>query len=65
MIGYDDSPLMAFTDPALTTVRQPTRAISKAAVNELLRVIDGGEVDTTEVLFHPDLIIRKSTAPVR
>lgn len=63
VVGFDDSPLMAFTDPALTTVRQPVRAMCEAAVSALLRALDGTPLDRTEVLFHPDLIIRRSTAP--
>ena len=63
VIGFDDSPLMAFTDPALTTVRQPVQAMCDAAVSGLLRAIDGDRLDGTELLFHPDLIIRQSTGP--
>ena len=64
VVGYDDSSLMAFTDPALTTVRQPVSAMCKAAVDTLLASIGGLETDPTEMLFHPDLIIRQSTGPV-
>lgn len=63
VVGFDDSPLMAYTDPALTTVRQPVRPMCEAAVSALLRAMDGTRLDPTEVLFHPDLIIRRSTAP--
>lgn len=64
IIGYDDSHLMAFTDPPLTTIRQPVRLMCEAAVSALLRAMQGTPLDTTEVLFHPDLVIRGSTAPV-
>ena len=64
VVGYDDSSLMAFTDPALTTVRQPVSAMCKAAVDALLASIEGQHIDSTEMLFHPDLIIRQSTGPV-
>lgn len=64
VVGFDDSPLMAFTDPGLTTVRQPVRPIAEAAVSALVRAMaDGSPLDPTEVLFHPDLIIRRSTGP--
>lgn len=63
VVGFDDSPLMAFTDPPLTTVRQPVRAMAEAAVAALLRALDSTGLDSTEVFFHPDLIIRRSTAP--
>ena len=32
VVGYDDSPLVAFTDPPLTTVRQPVSAMAVAGV---------------------------------
>lgn len=65
VVGFDDSPLMAFTDPALTTVRQPVRAMCEAAVTALLEALEGAHLDGTEMLFHPDLIIRNSTGPAR
>ncbi len=65
VVGYDDSPLMAFTDPPLTTVRQPVRAICEAAVSALLTELDGEQPQGLEMLFQPDLIIRQSTGPKR
>ena len=63
VIGFDDSPLMAFTDPPLTTVRQPVQAMCEAAVSGLVRAMDGNTPDGTELVFRPDLIIRQSTGP--
>nr|CAL64862.1 malR-like regulator GarC1 [Streptomyces glaucescens] len=37
VVGFDDSPLMAFTDPPLTTIRQPVKAMGQVAVDALLR----------------------------
>lgn len=64
VVGFDDSPLMAFTDPALTTIRQPVRAMCEAAVTALLEGLGGTPLDRSELLFHPDLIIRNSTGPI-
>ncbi len=64
VIGFDDSPLMAFTNPALTTVRQPVQAMCEAAVSSIIRAVEGDTLDCTELVFHPDLIIRESTGPV-
>ena len=61
VIGFDDSALIAFTDPRLTTVRQPVHAMGKAAVSALLSEINGVRVSRTELLFHPELIVRAST----
>lgn len=61
VVGFDDSPLMAFTDPPLTTVRQPVQAICQAAVTTLLAEINGTPVPRTEMLFVPELVVRGST----
>ena len=61
IIGYDDSPLIAFTDPPLTTVRQPVSAMSHAAISALMSVISGAPTPRSELLFHPELIVRNST----
>ncbi len=61
VVGYDDSPLVAFTDPPLTTVRQPVQAMGHAAVTALVAEIGGTRSPRTELLFHPELIVREST----
>ncbi|CAL9548683.1 HTH-type transcriptional repressor CytR [Streptomyces sp. enrichment culture] len=60
--GYDDSDLIAFTDPPLTTLRQPVRAMAGAAVTTLLEEINGTQVQPTEFVFQPELVVRGSTA---
>lgn len=64
IVGFDDSPLMAFTDPPLTTVRQPVSRISQAAVSTLIQLISGSEAETSSLTFAPELLVRSSTAPV-
>lgn len=61
VIGYDDSPLIGFTDPPLTTIRQPVAAMSQAAVAALIAGIEGAPAPKSELLFHPELIVRHST----
>jgi LacI family transcriptional regulator, repressor for deo operon, udp, cdd, tsx, nupC, and nupG len=64
VVGFDDSPLMACTDPPLTTVRQPIEAMGQAAVATLISQIGGAPVSTQELFFEPDLVVRGSTEPV-
>lgn len=64
-VGFDDSQLIAFTDPPLTTVRQPVQAMAAAAVSALLEEITGTPVQRTEFVFQPELVVRGSTAGVR
>lgn len=65
VVGYDDSPLIAFTDPPLTTVRQPVQGMSEAAVRALVDQIVGHPAPRAEYVFHPELVVRGSTAPLR
>ncbi|MEW2485630.1 LacI family DNA-binding transcriptional regulator [Streptomyces sp. NPDC048411] len=62
VVGFDDSPLIPFTDPPLTTVRQPVQAMATAAVGALLEEIGGNPVQRTEYVFQPELVVRGSTA---
>ncbi|MBB5432163.1 LacI family DNA-binding transcriptional regulator [Nocardiopsis composta] len=61
-VGFDDSALIAFTDPPLTTVRQPVKAMAHASVRALTDAINGHEVSHDEYLFDPELVVRASTA---
>jgi alanine racemase len=65
VVGYDDSPLIAFTDPPLTTLRQPVREMSVAAVRALVDEISGDPAPHSEYVFRPELVVRGSTGPVK
>jgi LacI family repressor for deo operon, udp, cdd, tsx, nupC, and nupG len=62
VVGYDDSQLIAFTDPPLTTVRKPVHAMGQAAVRAILDEIAGTGAPHSEFVFHPELVVRGSTA---
>ncbi|WP_372347273.1 LacI family DNA-binding transcriptional regulator [Streptomyces sp. KL116D] len=62
VVGFDDSPLIAFTDPPLTTVRKPVHAMGQAAVNTLLEEMGGTPAPQSEFVFMPELVVRGSTA---
>ncbi|WP_049574914.1 LacI family DNA-binding transcriptional regulator [Streptomyces sp. SBT349] len=62
VIGFDDSPLIAFTDPPLTTIRQPVPAMGQAAVRALLEEVGGTPAPHSEFIFLPELVVRGSTA---
>jgi alanine racemase len=64
VVGYDDSPFMAFTDPPLTTVRQPVTAMSQSAVQTLVDEITGHDTPPGEYLFAGELVVRGSTGRV-
>ncbi|MFI6580825.1 LacI family DNA-binding transcriptional regulator [Embleya sp. NPDC050493] len=64
IVGYDDSALMSATDPPLSTVRQPIELMGRAAVELLMAEIAGTPVTHDELLFEPELVLRKSSGPV-
>ncbi|MEV0437602.1 LacI family DNA-binding transcriptional regulator [Streptomyces spectabilis] len=62
VVGFDDSVLIAFTDPPLTTIRKPVPAMGQAAVRTLLEEIGGTPAPHSEFVFMPELVVRGSTA---
>jgi len=78
VIGFDDLPASALTNPPLTTIRQPLREIGATAANMLITQIqhavssrrDGangtpeGEGNPVRAMIvRPQLVLRASTAP--
>ncbi|RKS68463.1 DNA-binding LacI/PurR family transcriptional regulator [Motilibacter peucedani] len=62
VVGYDDSPLIAFTDPPLTTIRQSVRVMGQAAARALLEELAGTPSPRAEYVFRPELVVRGSTS---
>jgi alanine racemase len=65
VVGFDDSPLVAFLDPPLTTVRQPVAQMGGTAVAALTDAIGGSPVASREYVFAPELVLRGSTGPAK
>ncbi|MFE9424868.1 LacI family DNA-binding transcriptional regulator [Kitasatospora sp. NPDC006697] len=63
VIGYDDGPLMEFTDPPLTTVRQPVDRLAAAVARGLAQLMTERQVPTGELMFQPEVVVRGTTAP--
>ncbi|WP_297082085.1 LacI family DNA-binding transcriptional regulator [uncultured Demequina sp.] len=63
VIGFDDSALMSFTEPPLTTLRQPIDAMGRTVIDMLLGQIAGTLEPRSELLFEPELVLRGSTGP--
>lgn len=62
VIGMDDDPSSAVSDPPLTTVRQPYAAIAAAAVDALQSRIRDRRSPPARILLPCELILRGSTA---
>jgi LacI family transcriptional regulator len=61
VVGFDDIPLAAHTEPALTTVRQPLREMGAAAAHMLLSYFEGSPVSETRLVIPTTLVVRGST----
>ncbi|MFQ5406900.1 MAG: LacI family DNA-binding transcriptional regulator [Anaerolineales bacterium] len=59
-VGFDDVPLAEYLDPPLTTIRLPAYGLGWGAAEALVRLINGEELQTTEILFDTELIVRES-----
>jgi DNA-binding LacI/PurR family transcriptional regulator len=66
VVGFDDIYSAAFHNPALTTIRQPLREMGRLAAEHLLnRIANSPQSPFPDVVtVQPELVIRKSTAPV-
>ncbi len=58
IVGFDDIPIASFTHPPLTTVQQDTFVAGELLVKNLLRLIEGEEVESLSL--DANLIIRRS-----
>jgi DNA-binding LacI/PurR family transcriptional regulator len=62
--GFDDLFIAAYTEPPLTTVRQPMRRMGQMAMEHLLMLISGAET-VVKIKVQSELIVRQSTAGVK
>ncbi|MFT4234993.1 MAG: LacI family DNA-binding transcriptional regulator [Microbacterium sp.] len=62
VIGFDDVPYARWTDPPLSTIRQPLKRMGNAAVEMLARARDG-RVDVGRTELATTLVARTSTGP--
>lgn len=65
VIGFDDVPSAQWMTPPLTTIRQPLKEMGRVAINILLKLIAGEELETPRVELASSLITRASCAPPR
>lgn len=64
VVGFDDIITAAFSQPSLTTVKQPLRKMGLMAAQVLLeRIADPDREAPAEIVMEPELIVRESTGP--
>jgi LacI family transcriptional regulator len=62
--SIDDFPWASAFQPALTVVRQPIAEMASAALDRLVRRLDGDDGEPQHLVFAPELIIRQSCSGV-
>ena len=61
IVGYDDSPIAAATQPPLTSVRQPIEEMGPEAVHLLLDAIERADRPPRRVVLATELVPRASS----
>ena len=62
--GFDDIEYAGMTSPALTTIRQPRRALGQQGASALLELL-AGRTPPQRIRLDTELIVRASTAAPR
>ena len=60
IVGYDDIPAAAYSQPPLTTIRQPMQQVGEVATRLLIELINDPAAERKEVLLKTELIRRET-----
>lgn len=61
IVGYNDTPMTAFTAPSITTIRLPGYELGRMAADTAVSVVENGQQAGTMLSLPPVLIPREST----
>ncbi|HEX3048721.1 MAG TPA: LacI family DNA-binding transcriptional regulator [Bacillota bacterium] len=60
VVGFDDLEFSGFTNPPLTTIRQPRYEMGQKSMEVLVEILRGDEENGQKICLTPELVIRKS-----
>lgn len=63
LIGYDDLPFSRYTDPPLSTLRQPFREEGRKLVELLVAHLGGKPASELQEVWVPELVLRGTDGP--
>jgi LacI family transcriptional regulator len=63
VVGFDDIPGAAFSNPALTTVRQPLLRMGQIAAQTVIERIEERGTYEPEIAIAPEFVVRESSGP--
>jgi LacI family transcriptional regulator len=64
VVGFDNVPDAALSVPPLTTVEQPIHEMGRRAIEMLINLIHGRDVDPIHLTLPTRLVVRQSTKPL-
>jgi LacI family transcriptional regulator len=62
IVSFDDTPIVKFSTPPLTAIRQPIAAMTACAADLLIRAANGEPTGDAPAILPFELIVRESTA---
>ena len=65
LIGYDDIDFAVSAVVPLSSIRQPTEALGRTAIELLAEELESDTPKHRAVIFTPELVVRQSTAPAK
>jgi LacI family transcriptional regulator len=65
LVGYNDTPMTAFTHPTLTTISLPGYELGRLAAEMAVTLIEAPQTPPTQLTLPPTLVVRDSSAPPR
>jgi LacI family transcriptional regulator len=63
VVGFDDIESASYSNPPITTVRQPLHKMGELAAQTLLNQIENAEPYVPQIAIEPEFVVRNSTAP--
>jgi len=63
IMGFNDEMICAFSDPPLTTVKQPKKLMGETAANLLIDIIEKKKIENKNIILDTEIVIRGTTAP--
>lgn len=58
--AFDEGTLAMYTEPSITTIKQPFRSLGEMAVKLLIDIINNESTAKTSILLHPSMVERAS-----
>jgi LacI family transcriptional regulator len=65
LVGYNDTPMTAFTCPTLTTISLPGYELGRLAAEMAVTLIEAPQTPPAQLTLPPTLVVRDSSAPPR